>query len=266
MLAARGAARLVRERAYLAACACRGFVVVGAYAALYRDVERDACAASYDALGLLFFVLLFVVMTQVQSVALVFGERTLFERERAAKAYAAGPYAAATFAVYGLFAFCNAFLVAAAVALACGLGGGDGRRVAALGGVAGLAGAGGFALCAGLAAVARTPQAATMLFSLASFLAVALAGYLVKLPGLPRPLRAAAALSFPRWAYEAAVLHEFAGRPELLGGSGYEDALFSAYGFEDATVGACVAAQCALLAALLAAHFAALRRVSWDAR
>ena len=57
-----------------------------------------------------------------------------------------------------------------------------------------------------------------------------------------------------------------AGRPELLGGSGYEDALFSAYGFEDATVGACVAAQCALLAALLAAHFAALRRVSWDAR
>ena len=69
------------------------------------------------------------------------------------------------------------------------------------------------------------------------FAAVALAGYLVKLPGLPRPLRAAAALSFPRWAYEAAVLHEFAGRPELLGGSGYEDALFSAYGFEDATVG-----------------------------
>ncbi|KAH8071725.1 ATPase [Aureococcus anophagefferens] len=209
----RGAARLARERAYLARAACRGFVVVGAYAALYRDVERDACAASYDALGLLFFVLLFVVMTQVQSVALVFGERTLFERERAAKAYAAGPYAAATFAVYGLFAFGNAFLVAAAVALACGLGGGDGRRVAALSGVAGLAGAGGFALCAGLAAVARTPQAATMLFSLASFLAVALAGYLVKLPGLPRPLRAAAALSFPRWAYEAAVLHEFAGRP-----------------------------------------------------
>ncbi|KAH8056984.1 ATPase [Aureococcus anophagefferens] len=159
VLAARGAARLARERAYLAACACRGFVVVGAYAALYRDVERDACAASYDALGLLFFVLLFVVMT----------------------------------------------------------------------------------------------QAATMLFSLASFLAVALAGYLVKLPGLPRPLRAAAALSFPRWAYEAAVLHEFAGRPELLGGSGYEDALFRAYGLRTRR-SAPASPRSALLAALLAAH------------
>ncbi|KAK7230602.1 hypothetical protein SO694_00079188 [Aureococcus anophagefferens] len=76
VLAARGAARLARERAYLAACACSGSSSSGVARGALRDVERDACAASYDALGLLFFVLLFVVMTQVQSVALVFGERT----------------------------------------------------------------------------------------------------------------------------------------------------------------------------------------------
>jgi hypothetical protein len=71
------------------------------------------------------------------------------------------------------------------VAALCGLGGGV-RGKAALAAVGGGAAAAGAAHCALLAALSPTPQAATMGFSLTSFLAVAVAGYLVKRPNLPR--------------------------------------------------------------------------------
>ena len=98
------------------------------------------------------------------------------------------------------------------------------------------------------------------------FLAVALAGYLVRLPDLSAPLRAAANLSFPRWAYQAAVLHEFKGRDDLLGGPRYEAALLATYGFDEASLADCVLAQVALLAALLLLHLLALTRLNWDGR
>ena len=206
-------------------------------------------------------------MTNVQSVALLFGDRVLFERERANALYGTAAAWAATASVYAAFAALNGGLIAAAVAAACGLGdGADPGFKAAYAALTAAAAAAGFALCACLAAICRTAQAATMLFSLASFLAVALAGYLVRLPDLSAPLRAAANLSFPRWAYQAAVLHEFKGRDDLLGGPRYEAALLETYGFDEASLADCVLAQVALLAALLLLHLLALTRLNWDGR
>ncbi|KAJ1451972.1 P-loop containing nucleoside triphosphate hydrolase protein [Pelagophyceae sp. CCMP2097] len=272
LLLERSLRRLARQKSFIRAAIIRAIVISVAYGALFRHVEADAASVAYNALSLHFFVLLFVVMTNVQSVALIFDDRLVFERERAATVYASAPYWLSATVAYGAFAFVNAFCIAAAIGAASGLGTRSPSRFAfilryasinALGGVAG------YAHAALAAASSRTPQQASVLFSFTAFVSLALSGFLVKLPQLSAPLRWASKASYARWAFQALLLHELQEpRGSQLMGSDAAAArlLGDTYDFSDRGLAETLAYLGAAIAGLLALHFLLLRRLRWERR
>jgi len=159
--------------------------------------------------SLAFFTCLFAVMGHQQSIPIVFDERLLFYRERAAKIYGDFSYfitgGVAIFplnmiyillyvsALYFLTGFRRDFehflffYIVTAMTSACGL-----------------------FYCQLLAALCPSQQAAITLFPATLFFFIAFAGYIIFIPSLPEWLECwAPSVSFVRWSFQALVINEF---------------------------------------------------------
>jgi len=183
------------------------------YGSIYHNLKNDQIL---ERSSLCFFTVMFVVLGHQQSIPIVFDERLLFYRERAAKVYGDFGYfltgGVAIFPINMVYCFIFVFVLYFLTGF---------RRtfeaVAFFFVVVAACSACGLFYCQLLACLCPSQQTAITLFPATLFFFIAFAGYIIFIPSLPEWLSSwAPSISFVRWGFQALMINEFKGNEEVF--------------------------------------------------
>lgn len=205
---------------------------------------------------------MFLVLGHQQAIPALFEDRLLFYRERGAGAYGALPYWISSFFLQ-LPAITIDVLVFSAISYSLA---GLRTHEECFGAyyiVMLLISWTGLFVAQTMAALSPTGQAAINFFPVSLFISVAFAGYVVYIPSFPTWLRAwVPYISFMRWGFQALVLNEFSGNPNLIYSQYYIDEM----GFDTYSRDECIPILIIFVALFASIVLTALKYVNFEER
>ncbi|CAN0027756.1 unnamed protein product [Discosporangium mesarthrocarpum] len=170
-----------------------------------------------ERVGILFFSLVFIMLSNQQNIPYIFQDRLQYYREKGAGVYGEFPYWWSITLAQVPLAVLNSVIYSSLVYWMCGLNNSDPGRFGYFTGVMILSNLVALSFCQMLASFTRLEETAVALFPVALFSFIAFGGFIVRLPTLPEYLRAwAPTISFVRWALQGLVVNEFEGNDRVF--------------------------------------------------
>ena len=174
---------------------------------IYYHLNTGLAATDYtNRLALLFFVLFFGISIHMFSIPLMFDERQLYYRERAASAYGVFAYWLSNIYLHFPLILINTLMFCAEINNLVELNG----SFPYFWGVTYLCSVTGLTLAQFIVSISPNAIAAISLFILALFIVIAFAGFILFIPQFEYWLRCwSQYISFLRWGFQGLVLNEF---------------------------------------------------------
>ncbi|CAM9914015.1 unnamed protein product [Scytosiphon promiscuus] len=171
----------------------------------------------YERVGVIFFSLVFVMLSNQQNIPRIFQDRLLFYREKGAGVYGPVEYWWSIVIAQVPLAVINAAAYGTIVYNMSGLNHNSWEPFGYFLLVIVLCNLVALSFCQMLAAATRLQDTAVSLFPVFLFFFIAFGGFIVRIPTLPGYLRSwAPTISFVRWAMEGLVINEFEGNEEAI--------------------------------------------------
>jgi len=241
----------------------RHLVVAVFYGSLYYKSPGGTATSSYtNRLAMIVYALMFVTFSNIQQVALVFENRLIYYRERAAGAYGVIPHFIASFVVSVPTCFLNVLVFSAIMYDMAGLYP-SARRFWFFFAVLFACSFTGLFLCHLVANCTSNVNSTLTVLPVFIFPSILVSGFVVVLPDLPIWLRSWAPLvSFMRWGFQALVINEFADNSDLPYGEYFIEDL----GFTSPNKETCFHYLLIFCVVFFVAAFLSLKYVNFDRR
>jgi ABC-type multidrug transport system ATPase subunit len=216
-----------------------------------------------ERLSVFFFGLMFMILGHQQAIPALFEDRLVFYRERGAHCYGALPYWVTLWILQVPFAMINVLVFACITYTMCGFTTAEGHFGPYYCALLFCSWTGLF-LCQLIASLAPTGQAAINIFPVSLFAAVIFAGYIIFIPEFPTWLEAwGPYVSFMRFGFQAMVLNELVGNPDL---SAYSNQFIEDLGFDDFSREECLSIIPVFFLTFCFGILLALKYVNWEER
>ena len=252
--------KTIKERKPTVASFARHIIVGLFYGSIFFNLDDTQYS---ERLAVFFFGLMFMVLGHQQAIPALFEDRLVFYRERGAHCYGAFPYWVTLWILQVPFAMMNVMVFALITYHMCGFWTEEGHFGVYYCALLFCSWTGLFC-CQLIAAMAPTGQSAINIFPVSLFFSVIFAGYIIFIPEFPGWLEAwGPYVSFMRFGFQAMVLNEMNGNPDLSEYSGY---FIESLGFDDYSREECLSIIPIFFLSFALGVLGALKYINWEER